>query len=91
MCYASGRGLLPIFVFRYRDLDKSEANVDKIILLVRTTTIKMRRLTKINSVGVDQLFNRERSSGEAKHSQNPLHVLNIFICNTAQDSLIRSI
>lgn len=57
----------PIVVFRGLELDKTEVNVDKVISFVRTTvTIKLRWLIKINSVGVDQLINRERSGGEAK-------------------------
>ena len=68
MCYTSGRGLLPIIVFYYHDLDKSETNVDKIILLIQTTTIKMQGLTKINSVSIDQLVNYKWSSGEVKYS-----------------------
>jgi hypothetical protein len=84
MCYASREDALPIVAFRGRDIDKTEANVDKVILLVRTTvTIKPRRLVEINSVSFDQLINRQRSGGEAEQSQNPPYVLNIFICNTA--------
>jgi hypothetical protein len=45
MCYASSQGRLPIVVDRSQNLDKAEANVDKIILLVRSTvTVKLRWL-----------------------------------------------
>jgi hypothetical protein len=89
MRYASSQDVLPIVVIHGRDLDKTKANVDKIILVVRTTlTIKMRRLTQINSVGVNQLTDFERSGGEAEHSQNPPYVLNVFVIDTAQDTLV---
>jgi hypothetical protein len=89
MRYASSQCLSSKVVLRGPNLDKPKANVDKIILLVRTTvTIKVRRLSKVNSVCVDQLINSERSGGEAKQSQNPPHVLNIVIVDTAQDSLV---
>ncbi|KAJ5807729.1 hypothetical protein N7474_008998, partial [Penicillium riverlandense] len=87
MGYASSQAVLPIVVFHGPNLDKTKTNVYKIIVLVRTTiTIKMWCHTKINSVGVDQLVDLKRSSGEAKHGQNLPHVLNVFFVDTAQCS-----
>jgi ABC-type Mn2+/Zn2+ transport system ATPase subunit len=84
MCYASSRDVSPILVFHDHDLDKTKADVDQIILVVRTAiAIKARRLPYINSVCVDQFMNSERSDGEAEQSQNPPHILNIFIVDTA--------
>jgi hypothetical protein len=68
MCYASNNGLSVIVrvFFRDHDLDKTETNVDKIILVVRATiSIKPRRIIEINGVSIDQLINCQWAGREA--------------------------
>lgn len=68
---------------------RRKADINKAILLVRTTTtVNMQRLRKVNSVSFDQLVDSKRSSRDAKHGKKPPDFLNVFFAVTVQDTLV---